>query len=302
MDITMRKGLVWLFPLLMPVQVVDTEPSVNSPIKANEFPSVAARIPFFEKRINATDPRIRERVVIQVGYFYFLPDKDHVQFFRRMMHDPEPWIRGQAIKNLHEMWVQVDVEDLPQTFCGYHREQILNLQDESQIPQLIAQCRNGGAPGGWAAYALGVLQCRQAVPDLVKLGGDANSAARYIAGRALLDCGAKKEAKTIFEQLMAHQFKPRAQGFEPAGYRPGEPDPYYVALAARAYQQTDAAARKVGMKRLVTLLGELEPSKDVNDQNRLETARGLLAATTGQFFVSHHEALEWFEKHEAIKE
>ena len=111
------KGFVWLLTFVMFVQPLPAKTPANSLINAKDFPSVAARIPFFEKRINATDPQVREQVVVEAGYFYRLPDKDYVQFLKRIMRDSEPWIRGQAIQKLHDLWVPLEVENLPLTFC-----------------------------------------------------------------------------------------------------------------------------------------------------------------------------------------
>ncbi len=268
------------------------------PIKAGDFPSLAARVQFFEKRINATDVSIRDYVLHEAWYLNRVPDSDYVRFLKRMTRDTDPGLRGQAIKTLHEMWIPLEVRDLPETFTGFHKDQLLNPKDESLIPPLIAQCRNGGAPGGWAAYALGLLRRQESVPCLVKLGEDSNEFARYAAARALLDCGAKKDAKVILQKLMSHRFKPLAKVNEPDA-RPGEPDPYYVALAARAFMEIGPIEKKEGLARLVALLGELEPSKDINDINRVQATRFLLAAVTRQFFVSHAEALEWLREHGA---
>ena len=299
MNSTMCKTFLWLFLFSALVSRVEAFDQAAPSIKAADFPSLAARLAFFEKRVNAADSRIREQVLVEADRYYHFSDKEYVTFLKRMMHDPDPGIRGKAIKKLHDMWVPLAVRELPQTFTGYSQQQILDLEDKDLIPELIAQCQRGGHKGGWAAYALGLLRCQEALPDLVKLGNDPNEFARYAAGRALLDCGAKKEAKAVFQKLMSHQFKPKAQKFEPLGYRHGEVDPYYVGLAARAFMELGKTEKKQGLRRLVTLLGELEPSKDVNDGNRVEAARWLVAEVTGQFFVSHREALDWLDQQEA---
>lgn len=294
----MRRFLSWICFVWVIVPCLEGAERAPPPIKAADFPSVAARVPLFEKRINARDARIREGALHEASESFSLSGKDYVRFLKRMMHDSEPRIRGRAIQKLHNMWVPLETSELPKTFAGFTRDEILNLEDENLIPRLITQCRGGGAKGGWAAYALGLLRCKKALPDLVKLGEDPNEFARYSAGRALLDCGAKKEARAILKKLIIHQFKPIGQGNERPGYRHGEVDPYYVSLAARAFMKIGPGERKEGLRRLVALLGELEPSKDSNDETRLASTRWLLAEVTGQFFVTHQEALDWLSRQE----
>ena len=99
---------------------------------------------------------------------------------------------------------------------------------------------------------------------------------------------------------MNHQFKPKTQKYEGPGYQHDGVDPHYVARAARAFMEVGSAERKEGLRRLVTILGELEPSKDINDGNRLAQTRWLLAEVTGQFFVTHREALDWLSRQERL--
>jgi hypothetical protein len=270
-----------------------------APIKSADFPKVAARVLFFEKRINAADVRIRERVLTKAGYFWEVPDKEYVQFLKRMMRDPDPGIRGQAIRKLYELYVPLEPRDLPTTFTGYHEEQLLNREDKNLIPPLIAQVRGGGAQGGWAAYCLGLLRCQEAVPDLIRLGDDRNEFARFTAARALLACGANKEAKVILQELMSHKVIARNSKFPPPGVRDTEISSYYIAQAARAYMELGPAEKQEGLRRLVALIGELEPSKDVNHEGRWEMARWLLTEVSGQHFLSHQEAADWFKQQEA---
>ena len=296
----MRRSLVMFGLIAIVVPRLEGADPVLPTIKAADFPSIAARVPFFEKRINAKDARIREDALLDASRASSLRDKNYMRFLKRMMHDSEPDIRGEAIRRLYDGWVPVEIRELPTTFTGYSRNQILNLENENLIPQLIAQCRRGGAEGGWAAYALGLLRCKKALPALVKLGEDSNEFARYTAGRALLNCGARKEARAIFQKLMSHRFKPRTQKYEGPGHSQDGVDPYYVALAARAFMEVGSAERKEGLRRLVTMLGELEPSKDINHGNRLAATRWLLAEVTGQFFVTHREALDWLNRQERL--
>jgi len=282
----MFKRLMWLVLLFVPLQLLEAADATTSRIRAADFPTVAVRAAFFEERLNATDSRIRERALRDVTFSIWLPDEGYVRLLKRMMRDPDPFIRGEAIRSLHDKWVPIEVRELPETFMGSHLDQIINLKDKNQVPQLIAECRGGGTEGAFAAYPLGLLRCEQAIPALVRLGEDPNEFAKYEAARALLDCGAKKEAGGILQQLISQR---SAQW----GYEPGKSDPYYAVLAARATMEIEPDLRKECLRRLVSLLGELEPSKDINDANRLEDARRLLAEVTGHYFTSHREALDW---------
>src|SRR5262249_20926170 len=128
------------------------------PIKSAEFPTVSHRAIFFEKRINAADPEIRKRVLIEVGYFHGIPDAEYVAFLWRMTRDPDAVIRGRAILKLHEMWVPIPHGRLPQTFSGYHDRQLIDLENASTIRSLMAACQGRGFEAGYAAYVLGLLQ------------------------------------------------------------------------------------------------------------------------------------------------
>jgi hypothetical protein len=269
----------------------------DPPIRSAEFPTVAARVQSFEQRVNAADPKLRRIVVMEAFGRFPVAKPDAIAFFRRMLQDPDPLPRGTAVRKLYELWVPVEVKELPQVFVGYSERETIDLEDANLEQSLIAQCQKGGAPGGWAAYALGLLRRREAKPTLIYLGNDKNVFARYTAGRALIDMGERAEGLAILRAVIEPAFQPIPQGETRASYRTGGTDPYYTAMAARTLVGLGGAERVEGLRRLIGLLGELETSKDINDANRLETARVLLQDVTGAYFNSAREAQAWLQAH-----
>src|SRR5262249_15428011 len=143
--------------------------------------------------------------------------------------------------------------------------------------------------GGYAAYAVGLLRCREAAPELRKLAASSNVFVRYSAGRALIECGDPEGAAPILKKIMSSPVPPDAP-FDQVE------DPYYQALAARAYMELGGARREEGLDRLIGLMKELEHWQEINARGRLETTRRVLALLSGKYFLSHEEARAWREE------
>jgi HEAT repeat protein len=264
-------------------------------IKAADFPSVSRRAVFFEDRINAADATVRRRVLTEVTCFFNLPDPEYVAFLRRLLRDPDPVVRGGALRQLHAMWVSVAVADLPRTFAGFHDGQIIDRDDAKTVPGLIQACRARSPEAGYAAYVLGLLRHKPAAAALRQLAQHENIFVRYAGARALLDIGDKEGARPVLEEISRSQLDLYAAG--PAAARQPNPDgrqPYYAAVSCRALLELDGKDRKLGLERLIALAGHLERSADVNDQANLPTVRQLLAAVTGRYFLSEAAARKWY--------
>ena len=246
-------------------------------IKSTDFPQVARRIDraerregAFEKHVNSKRVADREAVIAQIADGWRLPDQESVVLLKRMArHDPDPRVRGRAVRALHDAWVTLDLDELPSVFVGYHRDQLLDRRRKDLCDNLVQEVKRGGVEAGYAAYALGVLRCKAAAPELGNLAESSNEFVRYSAGRALIACGDAGAAAPILKTLMNHGVPPKAAIRDIV-------DPYYQALAARAYMELGPAQRKAGIERLIALTKELENWQDGNAPGRLETARRLL--------------------------
>jgi HEAT repeat protein len=266
----------------------DVDKTINR-ITSADFPKAAQRLDFFEERINSQRTEDREAVVSELARGWLTPDKETVALLKRVLkHDPDPAVRGLAVHTLHDAWIALAPDELPITFTGYHREQLLDRRAEALCDDLIAQVRRGGVEAGYAA-SLGLLRCKKAVPELRSLAESSNEFVRYSAGRALIECGDKKHAGPILKTLMSHGVPPKAAIRDIV-------DPHYQALAARAYMELGAAEKRAGIERLIGLMKELASWQDINAGGRLDTARRMLAAVSGQFFTSHQEARAWHAK------
>jgi hypothetical protein len=282
----------WLLALLVSAAPVpDTEVrKEGGPITAADFPGVARRYQAFEERINS--PRVEDRITVlnQLTTGWVLPDAEMARFLKRVMkQDADPIVRGMAILALREMWVPIDPAELPTTFMGYHRGVIIDRQRKDLAADLIAQLKVVDPAGGYGAYAVGLLRLKEAVPALRDLAEAKNVFVRYSAGRALLECGDKEAAEAILKTIMNHPIPPNATIDQVE-------DPYYQALASRAYVELGPAQKKAGIERLIGLMKELEAWTDINAQGRLESTRRELATVSGRYFITHKDAREWFEK------
>ncbi|MBI3823539.1 MAG: HEAT repeat domain-containing protein [Planctomycetes bacterium] len=262
----------------------------EGPIKAAAYPGLAARIPFFEKRLNSADPRIREEVIRGIGFQSAGRDvhEETARLFKRLCKDPDPHLRGLAVHALHQEWIAIAEKDLPRTFTGYHRDQKVDLDDKELVAHLIKECELGGPRGGYAAYVLSLVPSKQALASLRKLGADQNIFARYMAARALIHSGDNEGAKAILEPMVAEA--------APVGFKIGGLDPYYVTLACRAYMNLGPREKTKGIGRLVALMELLDDSPDANDQNRLQFIRWQLAAVSGEYFETPGEARAWLKR------
>jgi HEAT repeat protein len=264
-------------------------------IKAADFPSVSRRAVFFEDRINAADAAVRRRVLTEVSSFFGIPELEYVAFLRRLLRDPDAVVRGRAIRQLHGMWVPVAANDLRRPFAGFHEGQIVDPGNQKTRAALIDACRDRSPQAGYAAYALGLLRHRPAIPALRKLAQHENIFVRYAGARALIDCGEKEAARPVLEEISRAQLDLYAAGAAPAP-QPG-PDgkqPYYAAVSCRALLELGPQDRQLGLERLIALLGHLERSADVNDQANLPWVRQMLAAVSGRYFLSEAAARRWY--------
>jgi hypothetical protein len=262
----------------------------SAPIKSADFPIVARRVDAFEQRINSKRVEDREEVVFTLRVGWRLPDAESVKFLKHVLkQDADPWIRGFAAKTLYEMWAPLEPGDLPASLCGYHRGQFLNRRRKELCDDLIAEVKQGGVEAGYAAYALGLLRCRKATPQLRDLAESNNEFVRYTAGRALIDCGDKEGAIPILRTLMNHPV-PRGATIREIV------DPHYQALAARAYMELGAAEKKAGIERLIALMDELAVWDEINAQGRLQSVRQMLATVSGEYFLSSKDARAWHEE------
>jgi len=288
----------------VPLQAGDSNEATTAGerILASEFPKTASRAMFFGKRINSKDSSVRARVLTEVGYFYSLPDSDYVGFLKRMYQDPDPLVRGRAIKKLYDMWVPQDPARLPQVFTGYHDGQLVDRESEATVRWLIKQCSKGGLTGGYAAYVLGLLRVEESIPALRELGADANIFVRYTAARALLDCGERSSAVAIFDEMSSEQLTIYASGntVQDAGKLGRRSrSPFYAACACRGLIEAGRKEERKGFKRLIELMGFLERSKDVNDRNNIHFVRSMLAAMSGEYFINSKEASEWMTQNQS---
>jgi hypothetical protein len=266
------------------------------PIKAAEFPAVSKRAAFFEERINADKPATRLRVLTEVTYFFTTPDPESTAFLKRLMRDPDPVVRGRAILSLHDRWVPIDRKELPQRFTGYHDGQLIDLEKKETIPDLLRQCDQPSAQAGYAAYVLGLLRHRDAVPQLKKLANHPNIFVRYAAARALLDCGDRAAARPILEAIVRSQLEQYAAGPAPVAGRdaPVETQPYYAAVGCRALMELGPRDKAVGLEKMIALLGYLERSPGPNDQANIPFVEQLLADAAGKYFPSSTAARKWY--------
>jgi len=273
-------------------------------ILASDFPRMAIRISHFEERINSSDKSIRIRVLDQAGYFDLNMDKEYITFLKRMLKDPSPLVRGRAIKQFYDLWIPMSPSELPETFVGYHNDQLVNRTSSKNIEKLLDECKSNTVTSGYAAYVLGLLKVKKAMPVLRKLGSGQNIFVRYTAARALLDCGDKKEAETIFKAISSEQLELYQSGktIEENGVEGfplvSDTQPYYAAVACRGLIEIGGESKKLGVQRLIRLMGYLEKSKDCNDQSSIHHVRSLLSTVTGKFLETSKDADKWLEENE----
>jgi len=285
-----RVRLAIYIVLTISLFVVSQDAKTPGSIHAADFPLLAGKVPFFEKRSNSKDPRIREEAIRSISYAMVGPDArdETTRLFKRLLRDSDPQLRGLAIYAMHHEWIVILPKELPRTFRGYHRDQVVDLDEKDLIPRLIKECEGGGPAGGYAAYVLCLVPSKGAIPALRRLGMDQNIFARYTAARALVHAGDHEGAKAILEPIIAET--------TPVGFRVRGLDPHYVALACRTYMGLGQAERLKGLSRLVSLMELLDDSPDINDHNRLQFLRWHLTAVSGEFFETPREARAWLKE------
>lgn len=253
-------------------------------IYASDYPSVASRVPFFEERINAEDSAIRIRALTESSYFHHEPTTEYVLFLKRLYLDPNPEVRGIAIRKLYDMWVPQPPESLPQVFTGYDGLQIIDRNSRIQTQ------------GMYAPYAYGLIGNTNSIPVLKKYINDENIFVRYSAARALLSCGDRSSAVAIFNKISENQLAIYATGDTEDNTSHRKASPHYAILACQGLMKSGGDEYITGLDRLIKLMGYFEWSEDVNDQSQLHYLRSILSAHTGQFFNSSINADAWLKK------
>jgi HEAT repeat protein len=271
-------------------------------IKAADYPSVARRVAFFEARINANDPEIRTEVLRDLSLCYYAPDDEYIGLLKRLLKDSAPAVRGKALLHLHGLGVPIDPGELPRQFTGYGQWQLIDRDKPSTVPDLLRACQEPGAEAGHAAYVLGLLRDKKALPALRKLASHPSIFVRDTAARALLDCGDRESARAILAEIIRSQLAlyaapprlPPSQGKEPPPQRPMSP--CYAVAACRQFTELGPKEKQVGLDKFITLLSFLERSGDVNDETMIPYAKRDLAILTGRYFDSSAEARKWYKE------
>src|SRR5262245_59055953 len=83
---------------------------------SERFPALAARIRHLDLRLASPDANVRKRVVNEVLLYQPRNSKLYPPFFRALLKDPSPAIRGLAIHHLWEHHVFLKRIELPDTF------------------------------------------------------------------------------------------------------------------------------------------------------------------------------------------
>ncbi len=262
---------------------VDATPACVDPILARDYPRVAARVDLFEARANAPSPAIRRRVLTEVTYFAYGPNEDLVAYLRRLLDDPDPIVRGRAIHELYDYWLPVDPEDLPLVFAGYHDQRRVDRTDPELERRLLAELESPDPLAGYAAYEVGVLRLRSALPALSELTDRPNPFTRSAAARALFELGEKQRARSAFESLVEELCGAYRNGDTlPRETAPAR-HPWYAILACKGLAECGVEGRRRALAELVGLYGVLESSSDPNDAANLPLLRSTLHALTGVY-------------------
>jgi hypothetical protein len=255
-------------------------------------------IGLLDEGMKSADVEARKQAIQTSGPKYAPAGPEWIAFFKRAFKDESPVVRGRAILKLYNLWVDVPMEDLPRKFTGFHDGQMIDRDNPKLIAELIEQCGKGDAAGGYAAYVLGLLRAKEAIPVLKALGRDQNIFARYTAGRALIASGAADDGRAILESLIAEQIsvqdqiaKGQISPVDEKGYPRTQPS--YVVHASRTLITLGPKDRETGLRHLVRLMWYLEKGPERADFGVVQEA---LAAVTGKQFDSAEEAQAWLDK------
>ena len=268
------------------------EATGRAAVACEDFPSVAQRVAFFTERVNSTDAATRLRVMTEAGQFFIAPDREYRAFLKRMLRDGDPRVAGEALRRSYDLFIPVEPDELPRRFTGFAGTDVIDLADRpAAVARLVEACAAKGHRAGWAAYALGLLRDRSAIPALRKLTDDENVFTRCTAARALMAAGEVDAARQVLRGVAESQLALYRQG----DGRGARPSPYYAALACRALMELGREDRNRGLAGLVELMGRLESSDEVNDRSSLHGLRVLLANVTGLWLGHHADARRYAE-------
>jgi len=251
-------------------------------INAAQFPSIAARADFFEPRINSPDREVRRAALTEITYFNYHPSREFVGFLRRMCEDADPIVRGYAVRHLHQMYVDVDVQALPQPI-GWHGTEGGDYSDARFRAGLLDHFRNGGTSGA-IAHQIGYLGLPEAVPLLREATERAdNTMTQTEIARALLDCGATESAIALWRSVIGRYREHYGREDDKSL------NEYYYVQACWGLTNVEET-RDEGLSALATAMSDFEDADTPNSLNKLRYAQKLFASATGTWCSTGKEA------------
>jgi len=238
---------------------------------SERFPEIARRVPHLDRRMAADDVEVRKRVLRTLNFVRLRDSKVYPPFFRALLKDPSPEIRGLAVYQLWEHMVFLDPKELPESF-HVHFVDDFQWKDPKELARVrtIAQALN--ADGGWAIQALALVGDKEAIPLARAQLKSMNIFVRHSAALALVQLGQSKEGIEALHRITD-------AGDDGTGFY--------------RYRAAECLIR-LGERKAIAQLIEMMERK--TRENYVDGPREILEDLTGQYFITAAEARAWWKK------
>jgi HEAT repeat protein len=167
---------------------------------AERFPQLAQRITHLDKRLTSSNEHIRRRVLTTLVSGRPRDSRHYPAFFRALLDDPSPKVRGEAVRRLWEHNHFLERKDLPRSFHVPFVE-VFDWQDAKDVARVRDMARFRGPDGGWAIHALGIIGDKDSLPLARNLLASDNVFTRFSAAMALVQLGERVDGMDALHKL-----------------------------------------------------------------------------------------------------
>jgi hypothetical protein len=236
-----------------------------------EFPEIARYVRHFDVRIRS--PKARLGVLTELTYFHPRNSRLYPPFFRRLLKDPSPRLRWEALSRLDDHGIRIPPENVPDVLLV----PLAGLLDRTE-PDSVARFRRlaagnrDAAFAGWAIKALGLIGDADSVALAERLISSKNVFVRYSAAVALVHLGKAKKGRAELAKIVDARAPDDMTGY------------YRWSAAERLCRLGDWGYFPV-------LLGLFNARKGYADG-----PLGTLEDLTGQYFLTLPEWRRWWER------
>ena len=175
-----------------------------------DFPEIARYVRHFDVRIRS--PQARLRVLTELTYFHPRNSRLYPPFLRRLLKDPSPRLRWQALSRLDDHGIRVPPDEVPDVLLVPLAGLVDRTKAES-VAHFRELAAGKGAAAGWAIKALGLIGDADSAALAERLLVSKNVFVHYSAAVALMYLGQAAKGKAELRKITDAKAQHDTTGF-----------------------------------------------------------------------------------------